>query len=179
MTPACLARNVALVVLALPLSLSAAQALLPSSGATLSPTASPSFSVELRRGFNAATYAVRDRSHSETWLENFERVLRVGEHNQTNSSAFVLGAQFGFSYRIAEFERCDQTLSWERLRRLAIWDALARLKSEKRKRALGATDADLVRILGIPISSFAAWKGGVATSDHDTTVVDSSRWLLI
>src|SRR5690242_14312183 len=103
------------------------------------------FSVELQRGFNAATYATRDSEHPEQWIANFEHALRIVERNRTNSDAFVLGAQFGLSYRIAEFERCDQqTLSPSQLRTLVVQGTRARLKYEESKRALGATDACLV-----------------------------------
>ena len=136
------------------------------------------FSVELRRGFNAATYATRDSEHPEQWIANFERAISIGERNRTNSDAFVLGAQFGFSYRIAEFERCNQqTFSPDQLRTLVVQGTLARLQYEERKRALGATDACLVSVLHIPIESFALWKSSVSTPDDDTTVIDPRRWL--
>jgi hypothetical protein len=166
-------------MLALALNLAAAKPLLVSAYSGVVPPTAATFSVELRRGFNAAMYATDDSGHPEKWVKNFERVLRIGDQNHTNSNAFVLGAQFGFSYRVAELERTDQTLSSEQLRTVVVQGTLARLKCEERKRALGATDADLVRILRIPISSFAAWKSSVVTTDDDTTVIDSRRWLLL
>jgi hypothetical protein len=150
-----------------------------SSGVAPRPNAAGMFSVELRRGFNAAMYAARDPRHPEKWVANLEEALHVGERNHTNSDAFLLSAQFGLSYRIAEFERFNQPLSSQQLRGLAIQSALARLKCEERKRALGATDAELVRVLRIPVSLFAAWKSSLATTDHDTTVIDARRWLLL
>lgn len=138
------------------------------------------FSVELRRGMNAAIYATRDLEHPESWIANFEHALRIGERNHTNSDAFVLGAQFGLSYRIAEFERSDcKTLSPDQLRALVIQGTRARLKYEESKRALGVTDASLLGILHLPIESFALWKGSVSTSDDDTTVIDPRHWLLL
>lgn len=138
------------------------------------------FSVELRRGFNAATYATRNSEHPEQWIVNFQHARRVGERNRTNSDAFLLGAQFGLSYRIAEFERSERkTLSPSQLCPLVIQGTLARLKCERRKRALGATDACLVSVLHTPIASFAFWKSSVSMSDDDTTVIDSRRWLLL
>ena len=62
---------------------------------TISAQSAVTFSVELRRGFNAATYATRNSEHPEKWIANFRHALRVGERNQTNSDAFLLGAQFG------------------------------------------------------------------------------------
>lgn len=138
------------------------------------------FSVELRRGFNAATYATRDAEHPEQWIANFEHALRIGERNRTNSDAFGLGAQFGLSYRIAEFEQCDhKTPPRARLRALVIQGTLVRLKYEESKRAVGATDACLMSVLHIPIESFALWKASVSTPDDDTTVIDPRRWLLL
>lgn len=168
-----------LLLLALALNLGASKAVLVSRCAdTFHPTAA-TFSVELRRGFNAAAYATSDSHSPEQWVAKFERALHIGERNYTNSSAFILGAQFGFSYWIAEFERRDQSLSCEQLRGLVRYGRLARLKCERQKRALGATDADFVRILRIPIWSFAAWKSSAVTSDDDTTVIDPRRWLLL
>ena len=168
-----------LLLIALALNLGAAKAVFASTCTGAFHSTAVTFSVELRRGFNAATYATADSHCPERWVGNFERALYIGERNCTNSSAFILGAQFGFSYRVSEFDRSDQSLSSKQLRGLVICGTLARLKCEERKRALGVTDADLVRILRIPISSFAAWKSSVVTSDDDTTVIDPRRWLLL
>ena len=175
----CLSNKMRLLVLALALNLGAAQPLFASTRASAFHPTAATFSVEMRRGFNAATYATTESRHPEKWIANLERALRIGERNCTNSSAFILGAQFGFSYRVAEFERRDQSLFSEPLRGLVIYGTLARLKCEDRKRALGVTDANLVRVLRIPFSSFAAWKCSVVTSDDDTTVIDPRRWLLL
>ena len=157
----------------------AATASLASTGADDRRATEAAFSAEVRRGFNAAAYATRESAHVETWVTNLESVLLVGEQNHTNSGAFVLGAHFGLSYRIAEFARCDQTHSPEQVRTLTIQGTLARLKSEAKKNVLRVTDAELVHVLHIPIPSFAAWKDSAVTSDHDTTVIDSRRWLSI
>jgi hypothetical protein len=144
------------------------------------PVADSRFSVELRRGFNAATYATRDPAHPENWVQNFEESLQTGERIHTNSAAFVLGAQFGFSYRIAEFDREDQTLPSQQFHRaLAMRGALARLKYEEKKRVLEITDSDVVRLLNIPAVSFSLWKSSVTTSDDDSTVVNARGWLLV
>src|SRR5690348_4266346 len=83
------------------------------------------FSVELRRGFNASVYATRHSHRPEEWVTNFQSALRIGDRNHTNSDAFLLGAQFGLSYRITEFERGDHTtLSPEQLRALVIQGTL-------------------------------------------------------
>jgi len=135
------------------------------------------FSVELRRGFVAANDATRESQHFEEWIGNFERALATGKRKRTNSDAFIAGAQFGFSYRIAEFERKHENIPQAQLRSLVISGTLARLKYEQSKQALGITDAYLVRVLRIPIQSFALWKSGVSTSDNDTSVIDNRRWL--
>jgi hypothetical protein len=111
-------------------------ALISLSHTSIAAESAATFSVEVRRGFNAATYATRDSEHPDQWIANFEHALRIGERNHTNSDAFVLGAQFGLSYRIAEFERCNQQiLSPGQLRALVIQGTRARLKYEECKHA--------------------------------------------
>jgi hypothetical protein len=136
--------------------------------------ASPKLSVEIRRGFNAAMYATNDTHHSEKWKGNFERALEIGQRNHTNNSGFLLGAKFGFSYRISE---CDRTLQASVSRQLIIDGTFARLEFEREKLRFRVTDADLLRILPIPMSSFVAWKTSTVTSDRDRSVVDDRWWL--
>jgi hypothetical protein len=136
-------------------------------------------SIEVRRGFNAATYATRIVDNPESWAANIEKTVFIARTHHTNSGAFMLGIQFGFSYRVDEFRRNKETKNRDALRILVAEGTLARLEYEDSKRALGVSDADVVRILNIPISSFATWKASDETTDFDRTVVDPTRWLRI
>jgi hypothetical protein len=144
-----------------------------------SPQTAGTPSVELRRGFNAAMYATRDLHQADMWIRNVDRALAIAKEHNTNSATFFLGMEFGFSYRIAEFSRNDASQADNEVRNLVIQGTLARLKYEEGKRKLGVTDADVVRVLNIPISSFAAWKSSAETGDVDHTVVDPTKWLLL
>jgi hypothetical protein len=90
-------------------------------------------SVELRRGYNAAVYATPDSGNFNNWVTNFARALALLERNHTDSVAFLLGAHFGFSYRVTQFE-CQNHMSIleEIRRRLAIRSNLALLDCRKR-----------------------------------------------
>ena len=57
------------------------------------------------------------------------------------------------------------------MRRLAIRGTLARLDFEKKKKQLGLTDADVVRLIGVDEKKFTEWKTRVLTSDTDRSLL--------
>ena len=134
---------------------------------------------EIIRGFNAATFATRDTSKITDWNDNLRRALAVGNKNQTNSAPFLLGAEFGFSFRVGELDRNGVNVGERESRALAIQGTLARIRFERIKHALGITDAHLVSILRLSQTAFIAWKTSVTTSDLDDTVVGKTRWLYL
>jgi hypothetical protein len=137
----------------------------------------PWSSREIIRGFNAATFATRDQSRIWEWNSKLRYALDVGAKNHTNSSCFLLGAKFGFSFRAAELDQNSVAASDYDLRAVAIQGALARLGFEQSKKLLRITDANLIRILGIDRAAFIAWKTSVYTSDRDGSVVRTEQWL--
>jgi hypothetical protein len=90
----------------------------------------------------------------------------------SETAAFWLGAQFGFSFT-SDVAAEDTAANERELRRVAECATIARVAYEKAKRSLELRDSDVVSILKINAKKFIAWKARVSTIDTDRSVEDS------
>ena len=123
---------------------------------------------EIRRGFHASALCFQAERHPRQWYSEFQRIL--AKNAQRDTDGFLLGVKFGFSFRV-ESNGEVVGASENELRRLAIRGTLARLDFEKKKKQLGLTDADVVRLIGVDEKKFTEWKTTVLTSDTDRSLL--------
>jgi hypothetical protein len=125
---------------------------------------------EIRRGFHASALCFQAGRHPRQWCSEFQRILADNAQRGGDTDGFLLGVKFGFSFRV---ESSGEVVgaSENELRRLAIRGTLARLDFEKKKKQLGLTDADIVRLIGVDEKKFAEWKTRVLTSDTDRSLL--------
>jgi hypothetical protein len=125
---------------------------------------------EIRRGFDASSLCFRSRKHPPQWCRDFQRILAENAQRGRDTDGFLLGLTFGFSFRVESGGEAVGAPENE-LRDLAIHGTVARLGFEKKKKQLGLTDADVVRLLGVDEKRFTEWKNKVLTPDTDRSVL--------
>jgi hypothetical protein len=136
------------------------------------PTLSRSdIAADIRRGYQASARCIQGGERPTEWCRSFQR-LRKGP----SSDPFLLGANFGFSFR-AETSAEGVGATQDELRMVAMQAASARVTFEAHKANLRLTDSDVVSILGINLLQFAAWKARVETADQDRSVVKGKSGL--
>jgi hypothetical protein len=125
---------------------------------------------EIRRGFDASTLCFQARKHPFQWYSKFQRILAENAQRGRDTAGFLLGVTFGFSFTVEL--RADASGAPENeLRDLAIHSTVARLGFENKKKQLGLTDAEVIRLLGVDERKFAEWKNRALTSDTDRSVL--------
>jgi hypothetical protein len=125
---------------------------------------------EIRRGFHASALCFQSGKHPLVWYSKFQRILAKNAQRDRDTDGFLLGVTFGFSFRVelsAEAVGAPET----ELRDLAIHSTVARLGFENKKKQLGLTDADVVRLLDVDEKKFTEWKNRVLTPDTDRSVL--------
>jgi hypothetical protein len=125
---------------------------------------------EIRRGFHASALCFQAGNHPPQWCRHFQRILAENAQRGRDTDGFLLGVTFGFSFRVESGGEAVGAPENE-LRDLAIHGTVARLGFEKKKKQLGLTDADVVRLLGVDEKRFTEWKASVLTSDTDRSVL--------
>jgi hypothetical protein len=123
--------------------------------------------IEIQRGFAKSVLCIKSGEIPSQWCGAFHNLIRVSTTRST--AAFLLGANFGFSFAsesAAERVGADQN----ELLRVAKCAATARVDYERIKKELHLTDADVSRILKISPKRFAAWKSRSLTSDDDNSI---------
>lgn len=128
---------------------------------------SSSYATDIVRGFNESGRCISNTHKSSEWCVAFSDLIRK---HKTATSAFLLGANFGFSFK-SESSAEGMATSETELRRVAECAALARLRYEAIKRKLGVNDSDIAKLLNIRAGKFAAWKARTATHDLDRSVI--------
>lgn len=125
---------------------------------------------EIRRGFHASALCLQSRKDPLEWYSKFQRILAENAQRGRDTDGFLLGVSFGFSFTV-ELSADAVAAPQNELRDLAIHSTVARLGFENKKKQLGLTDADVVRLLGVDEKRFTEWKNRVLTSDIDRSVL--------
>ena len=131
---------------------------------------------EIQRGFHVSGSCIHDGESPLQWCVNFQKALLENAPPHRDSDGFLLGAKFGFSFRL-ESSAEAVGVTQDELRRLAAYATLMRLDFEERKRRLGFSDAEIVKIVGVSAKNFAEWKARALTTDVDRSVVKKQRGL--
>jgi hypothetical protein len=130
------------------------------------PTLSRSdIAADMRRGYQASARCLQGGPRPAEWCRRFQLLRKA-----SSSAPFLLGANFGFSFR-AETSAEGIAATQDELRTVAMQAASSRVTYEAQKTNLRLTDADVVAMLGINLRQFAAWKARVETADQDRSVV--------
>jgi hypothetical protein len=131
---------------------------------------------EIQRGFTASGKCFRGGVLPSQWRVDFQRLLYANARVQRDTDGFLLGANFGFSFRVESLGE-GIGAQQDELRQLAVWAAMARLSYEEKKKTLRLSDAEIVRTLGISEKKFADWKARNITGDTDRSVLKDQRGL--
>ena len=125
---------------------------------------------EIRRGFHASASSFQAGKHPRQWYLNFQRILAENAQRSRDTAGFLLGVTFGFSFSV-ELSADAVGAPENELRDLAIHSTVARLGFENKKKQLGLTDAEVIRLLGVDARQFSKWKNRALTSDTDRSVL--------
>ena len=112
---------------------------------------------EIRRGFDGARFCTRGDFNG--WHDKFEAMLFENEQRNADTEAFLLGANFGFSYySLASVQSHGDDTSVE-VSFLRIFTKAARQTFEKKQKEMQLSDEELIRLLSIEPKNFQIWKG--------------------
>jgi hypothetical protein len=131
---------------------------------------------EIKRGFQISGLCIRGSERPLHWYANFRKMLGDDRKHRDDSPGFLLGANFGFSFR-AEASAEQAGARQDELQRLAAYALVTRLEFERLKKHLGLTDANVIQLVGVSAQRFAEWRNRAATNDNDTSVVKNQREL--
>lgn len=134
----------------------------------------PAVADAIRRGFYASGKCIHGGAPPLQWYLNFQRMLFENAQFRSDSVGFLLGANFGFSFRV-ESNAEAVGASQDELRRLAMYAALTRLEFEKKKKQLHLSDAEVIKLVGIDARKFGEWKARSLTIDTDPSVLKNQR----
>jgi hypothetical protein len=133
---------------------------------------------EIQRGFSVSLKCIRGGVTASQWCRDFQKVVANEMRMCPSGDAFLLGANFGFSFRSESTAEAIGT-SDDELRHVAACATNSRVEFEKIKKRLGLTDAELIELLGVDRAKFLAWKARAATTDRDNSVVTSEPGLAL
>ena len=122
---------------------------------------------EIREGFRQSVACISTNRHPSEWCVLFRQM--VFRKEAKNTSAFLLGANFGFSFK-SESTAESSGATEDELRKVAACAANARLAYEQNKAELRVRDQDIINILKISPGQFAGWKARLSTGDPDNSV---------
>ena len=108
------------------------------------------------------------------WYLDFQRMLFENAQFARDSDGFLLGANFGFSFRVESTAEAVGA-SQDELRRLAMYATLTRLEFQKKKKHLYLTDAEVIKLVGIDARRFGEWKARCVTVDTDDSVLKNQH----
>jgi len=122
---------------------------------------------EIREGFRQSVACITTNRYPSEWCVRFRQLIFREEAK--NTSAFLLGANFGFSFK-SEPTAESSGANEDELRKVAACAANARLAYELNKAELRVTDRDIINILKVSPGQFAGWKARLSTGDPDNSV---------
>jgi hypothetical protein len=132
---------------------------------------------DIHKGFRAGTQCLTAEGRVKDWIQNFNRLYEANLYSE-----FLLGLEFGFSFKGEELLRTKLKASDAEIKLLAIEATKARLAFEARKNTLKLTNAEVITVLALDPAAFANWKKSVSTADKDesdlnTTLAHVFSWV--
>lgn len=127
---------------------------------------------EIQRGFHESAKCIAGGVDPLQWYVCFQNL--IDEQVQPTSPGFLIGANFGFSYR-AETTAEAIGATDVTLLQIAEHALVARLRFERLKQLVGASDTDVISALGIHPQQFSNWKSRAVTQDRDQSLIGAQR----
>jgi hypothetical protein len=128
--------------------------------------------LEIQRGFHESAKCITGGVDPLQWYVCFQNL--IDEEVQPTSPGFLIGANFGFSYR-AETTAEAVGASDATLLQIAEHALVARLRFERLKQLVGASDMDVISALDIRPQQFSNWKSRAVTQERDRSVIRTQR----
>jgi hypothetical protein len=128
--------------------------------------------VDVQRGFYESAKCITGAVDPLQWYVCFQNL--IDEEVQPIAPGFLIGANFGFSYR-AETTAEAIGANDATLLQIAEYALVARLRFERLKQLVGANDMDVMSALGIRPQQFSNWKSRAVTQDRDPSLITSQR----
>ena len=128
--------------------------------------------VDVQRGFYESAKCITGGVDPLQWYVCFQNL--VDEEVHPVALGFLIGANFGFSYR-AEATAEAIGANDATLLQIAEHALVARLRFERLKQLVGASDMDVISALGIRPQQFSNWKSRAITGDRDPSVTGTQR----
>lgn len=128
--------------------------------------------VDIQRGFYESARCITGDVAPLQWYVCFQNL--IDEEVQPIAPGFLIGANFGFSYR-AETTAEAMAANDATLLQIAEHALVARLSFERLKQLVGTCDMDVISALGIRPQQFSNWKNRALTQDRDPSLIGTER----